>query len=59
MAFGTRHLILEDGMYDGDRPIDEWGADGLALAKRVGAEIGSEFKVWFVDPLSEERTQIR
>ena len=33
VSFGTRHLILEDGMYDGDRPVEEWCADGLALAE--------------------------
>ena len=59
VAFGTRHLILEEGKYDGDRPVEEWCADGFTLAKRVEAEVGPEFKVWFVDPVSEERTQIK
>lgn len=58
VGFATSHLILDDGMPDGDRTIDEWCAEGSALARRVRVEVNREFEVWFVDPVSQERTRI-
>jgi hypothetical protein len=58
VGYGTRHLILEDGMYDGDVPVEDWCNQGLSLARRVQAEAAPEMEVVFVDPVTEARTRV-